>query len=108
MILFEILRIKIARANLLARAFLLYFKLTGTVVWMIFQRMREGIGVQVLQHNEAKNCGFIRELPIVSMSCGSMGKKKTTQTTDMSMSQTVMFRQEAFKRLQKQDIPPYV
>ena len=78
--------------------------ITGTVAWMIFQRMREGIGGQVLQHNEAKNCGFIRELPIVSMSCGSMGKKKTTQTTDMSMSQTVMFRQEAFRRLQKQDM----
>ena len=78
--------------------------ITGTVAWMIFQRMREGVGVQVLQHNEAKNCGFIRELPIVSMSCGSMGKKKTTQTTDMSLSQTVMFRQEAFKRLQKQDM----
>ena len=78
--------------------------LTGTVSWLIFNRMREDIGRQVLQHNEAKNCGFIRELPIVSMSCGSMGKKKTTQTTDMSMSQTVMFRQEAFKRLQKQDM----
>lgn len=78
--------------------------LTGTVAWLIFNRMRENIGRQVLQHNEAKNCGFIRELPIVSMSCGSMGKKKTTQTTDMSMSQTVMFRQEAFKRLQKQDM----
>ena len=78
--------------------------LTGTVAWCIFNRMREDIGRQILQHNEAKNCGFIRELPIVSMSCGSMGKKKTTQTTDMSMSQTVMFRQEAFKRLQKQDM----
>ena len=78
--------------------------LTGTVAWWIFNCMRENIGRQVLQHNEAKNCGFIRELPIVSMSCGSMGKKKTTQTTDMSMSQTVMFRQEAFKRLQKQDM----
>ena len=78
--------------------------LTGTVAWCIFNCMRENIGRQVLQHNEAKNCGFIRELPIVSMSCGSMGKKKTTQTTDMSMSQTVMFRQEAFRRLQKQDM----
>ena len=78
--------------------------LTGTVAWCIFNCMRENIGRQVLQHNEAKNCGFIKELPIVSMSCGSMGKKKTTQTTDMSMSQTVMFRQEAFKRLQKQDM----
>ena len=34
--------------------------------------------MQVLQHHEARNCGFIKELPIVSMSCGSMGKRKTT------------------------------
>ena len=38
------------------------------------------------------------------MSCGSMGKRKTTHITDMSLSQTVMFRQEAFTRLQKQDM----
>ena len=78
--------------------------LTGTIAWWLFNRMRENIGRQVLQHNEARNCGFIKELPIVSMSCGSMGKKKTTLTTDMSLSQTVMFRQEAFIRLQKQDM----
>ena len=78
--------------------------LTGTIAWTIFSRARENIALQVLQHNEARNCGFIKELPIVSMSCGSMGKKKTTLTTDMSLSQTVMFRQEAFTRLQKQDM----
>ena len=78
--------------------------ITGTVAWIIFNRIREGMAIQLLQHHEAKNCGFIKELPIVSMSCGSMGKRKTTLTTDMSLSQTVMFRQEAFKRLQKQDM----
>jgi hypothetical protein len=78
--------------------------LTGTIAWLIFKRIREKIGIQVLQHNEARNCGFIKELPIVSMSCGSMGKRKTTLITDMALSQTVMFRQEAFKRLQKQDM----
>ncbi len=77
---------------------------TGTVAWILFCRFREGIARNVLEHHEARNCGFIRELPIVSMTCGSMGKKKTTATTDMSLSQTVMFRQEAFKRLQKQDM----
>ena len=78
--------------------------LTGTIAWIIFTRIREKIGMQVLHHHEARNCGFIKELPIVSMSCGSMGKRKTTHITDMSLSQTVMFRQEAFTRLQKQDM----
>ncbi len=78
--------------------------LTGTIAWIIFTRVREKIGMQVLYHHEARNCGFIKELPIVSMSCGSMGKRKTTHITDMSLSQTVMFRQEAFTRLQKQDM----
>ena len=78
--------------------------ITGTVAWIIFTRLRENMGTQVLQRYEARNCGFIKELPIVSMACGSMGKRKTTLTTDMSLSQTVMFRQEAFKRLQKQDM----
>ena len=78
--------------------------LIGIVVWALFNRMREGIALQILQYHEARNCGFIKDLPIVTMSCGSMGKKKTTLTTDMSLSQTVMFRQEAFQRLQKQDM----
>ena len=78
--------------------------LTGIIVWTLFNRMREGIALQILQYHEARNCGFIKDLPIVTMSCGSMGKKKTTLTTDMSLSQTVMFRQEAFQRLQKQDM----
>ena len=78
--------------------------LTGAIAWLIFNHIRENIGRQVLQYHEARDCGFIKELPIVSMACGSMGKRKTTLTTDMSLSQTVMFRQEAFKRLQKQDM----
>ncbi len=78
--------------------------ITGTIVWLIFKRIRENMGIRFLERREARNCGFIKELPIVSMSCGSMGKKKTTLTTDMSLSQTVMFRQEAFQRLQKQDM----
>ncbi len=78
--------------------------ITGTVVWILFCRFRERIARSILEYHEARDCGFIKELPIVSMTCGSMGKKKTTMTTDMALSQTVMFRQEAFKRLQKQDM----
>ncbi len=77
---------------------------TGTIVWIIFCKIRESRALNVLERNEARNCGFINALPIVTMTCGSMGKKKTTMTTDMALSQTVMFRQEAFHRLQKQDM----
>ena len=57
---------------------------------------------------ENRNCGFINELPIVSMTCGSMGKKKTTIITDMALSQEVMFREKAFERLQQCDMKfPY-
>ena len=84
------------------------YMITGTLAWIIFVHIREKIGRNILHYHEARNCGFIKELPIVSMSCGSMGKKKTTLNTDMALSQTVMFRQEAFSRLQKQDMKfPY-
>ena len=76
----------------------------ATFCWLWFIKYREKIALNILQHHEARNCGFIKELPIVSMSCGSMGKRKTTHITDMSLSQTVRFRQEAFTRLQKQDM----
>lgn len=42
------------------------------------------------------------------MTCGSMGKRKTTMITDMALSQEVMFRQKAFSILQKADMKfPY-
>ena len=76
----------------------------GGVGWILFCRWREKLAAGLLRHNEARNCGFIKELPIVIMICGSMGKKKTTAGTDMALSQTVMLRQEAFSRLQKTDM----
>ena len=55
----------------------------ATIAWLIFNRWRRNIALNRLRHFEARNCGFINELPIVSMSCGSMGRKKTTLITDM-------------------------
>lgn len=74
------------------------------IVYIILARLREKIAVGKLRHYEARNCGFINELPIVSMTCASMGKKKTTIITDMALSQQVMFRQKAFELLQKNDM----
>ena len=78
-------------------------------VWLVlgyvmFAKWRKRVAISRLNRYEARNCGFINELPIVSMSCGSMGKKKTTLITDMALSQEVMFRQKAFDLLQKNDM----
>ncbi len=74
------------------------------LAYPIFNRWRKNWAIRRLNRFEARNCGFINELPIVSMSCGSMGKKKTTLITDMALSQEVMFRQKALKILQKMDM----
>jgi len=80
----------------------------GSLAYYLFDRFRRGIAQMQLRRMEARNCGFINELPIVSMTCGSMGKKKTTIITDMALSQEVMFRQKAFELLKKNDIKfPY-
>ena len=78
--------------------------MSSSIAWYIFDRFRRRIAVANLKHYEARNCGFINELPIVSMTCGSMGKKKTTVITDMGLSQEVMFRQKAFELLKKNDM----
>ncbi|MCL2061162.1 MAG: hypothetical protein FWH03_00860 [Firmicutes bacterium] len=78
------------------------------VGWLLFCRFRVKIALMRLRHMEAKNCGFINALPIVSITCGSMGKKKTTAITDMTLSQELMFRQKAEKILQQNDMKfPY-
>lgn len=79
-----------------------------TISYLIFNRFRQKIAQAHLRHLEARNCGFINELPIVSMTVGSMGKKKTTVITDMALSQEVMFRQKAFELIRKNDMKfPY-
>lgn len=80
----------------------------ATVTWLLFNRWRRNTALNRLRHFEARNCGFINELPIVSMACGSMGKRKTTLITDMALSQEVMFRQKALSVLQNADMKfPY-
>ena len=74
------------------------------LIYPLFDKFRKRIATARLRHYEARNCGFINELPIVSLTCGSMGKKKTTAITDMALSQEVMFRQKAFDILQRGDM----
>jgi hypothetical protein len=69
-----------------------------------FDEWRKSIAYSRLYHMESRNCGFINELPIVSMTVGSMGKRKTTMITDMALSQEVMFRQKAYELLKSNDL----
>lgn len=84
------------------------WQVTGAIAWLFFNKWRKKIAVSRLRHFEARNCGFINELPIVSLSCGSMGMRKTTLITDMSLSQEAMFRQKALEILLENDMKfPY-
>ena len=90
--------------------FFRFFPWWGLIIiaYVLFERFRKKIAVNRLRHFEARNCGFINDLPIVTMACGSMGKKKTTLITDMTLSQAVMFRQKALEILQNADMKfPY-
>jgi len=86
------------------------FNIWGIIIvalWL-FNGWRRNMALQTLRHYEARNCGFINELPIVTITCGSMGKKKTTLITDMTLSQEKMFRQRALEILQQSDLKfPY-
>lgn len=74
------------------------------VAWLGFEHWRKNLALAKLRRMEMSNRGFINDLPIVSMTCGSMGKKKTTIITDMALSQEVMFRSVAYDKLQKTDM----
>ncbi len=72
-------------------------------IYPFFDGFRRKIADDVLRHYEARNCGFIKSLPVVTLVCGTMGKNKTTMITDMTLSQEVMFRQDSLEIVQKKD-----
>ena len=79
------------------------------LVWVlialyIFLRIRKKIALEILRHHENMNCGFINERPIVTMTCGTMGKKKTTMITDMMLLQEKMFRDKALELMLENDL----
>ena len=86
-----------------------FFSIVPLPVWIIvgvivYFYMCRNIGYARLNHYERRDRGFINERPIVSMVCGTMGKKKTTILTDMALSQEVMFRDKAFEKLLEADL----
>lgn len=82
--------------------------LWAVIAFVILNKLRRKIGYKKLNHLERKDRGFINERPILTLVCGTMGKKKTTTITDMALSQEIMFRDKAFELLLKADLKfPY-
>ncbi len=78
-------------------------------MWVIigfiaFDGFRKNVGMAILCHHEAMNCGFINERPIVMMICGTMGKKKTTMLSDVALLQNKMFREKALDLMIKNEL----
>lgn len=74
------------------------------VVLLIVNKIRRNIGYKNLEHMELMNRGFLNERPIVVMSCGTMGKGKTTFLTSAGISWEVMFRDKALELLLDTDM----
>jgi len=76
--------------------------------FVLFLKLRRAIGYSRLEHMEMKDRGFINESPIVLMLCGTMGSKKTTIVTDMTLSTEIMFRDKAYEKILDCDLKfPY-
>ena len=72
-------------------------------IWL-FDYFRKKIGYAILHHHEAMNCGFINERSLNVLTCGTMGKKKTTLTADMLLLQEKMFRDKALELMIENDM----
>ena len=80
------------------------FPVWVVIGWILFDRFRREIGFWILRGNEAKNCDFLKKLPVVSMILGTMGTGKTTMLTDAGLSQQNVFREKAKDLLFKADL----
>lgn len=85
------------------------FKTVPLVLWLVFAYIildivRRKMGYKRLRRFEGINRGFITDRPILTLVVGTMGKRKTTMITDMALSQEIMFRDTAFRKLLEQDL----
>lgn len=72
--------------------------------WLLLCVIREFFGYKKLNRLERENQKFVGSLPVVSLSVGWMGKGKTELITDMALSASVMFRNNALKDMLEIDM----
>ena len=68
------------------------------VTYHVYHRNK---ALDLLRHNEAKNCGLIKELELVFLIIGESGKGKTTLMTDIVLSLVNIFKTDSLKILYK-------
>ena len=76
------------------------------VIWCLIgyklvDAWRRSVGLDVLRHNEAKNRGFLKDLPPLILMTGTVGSKKTTTVTDMTLTYDVIDRDRALEGMRK-------
>ncbi|MBE5732728.1 MAG: hypothetical protein E7353_06805 [Clostridiales bacterium] len=82
-----------------APVFKLPFIVWILALFLLIFRYRKKRARRFLNALENFNVKFIKELPIISMSVGTMGSKKTTCITDMALSASNIFREQAKKTM---------
>lgn len=74
------------------------------IIYLIATTIMKKVAYSILEHNEMKNRGLINFLPLGLLICGTMGSKKSTTLTDITLSFSVIFRYEALNLLIKYDL----
>ncbi|MBQ2809678.1 MAG: hypothetical protein IJF11_02165 [Clostridia bacterium] len=74
------------------------------VIYLIITSILKKIAYSILEHHEMKNRGFINAQPLGVLGCCTMGGGKTTLITDMGLSNSVMFKNDALDILIRTDL----
>lgn len=87
-------------------AFLTFFPvwLYPVVVVTALCKKSYSVGYDRLRHNEACNCGVVKERGVVTIVYGEMGAGKTALITDMTLSENNILRDQAFEIILESDM----
>ena len=74
------------------------------VGWYFFDQHRRKKGLEILRHDHAKNCGLVKELPMLNLVVGAPGTRKTTMLTALALLKAMVYRAEALDIIFKYDL----
>lgn len=74
------------------------------VGWYFFDQHRQKKGFEILRHDHAKNCGLVKELPMLNLVVGAPGTRKTTMLTALALLKAMVYRVEALDIIFKYDL----
>ena len=73
-------------------------------VFGILEYWARSCGYNTLSHREARNCGFVASLGVMTVVYGPMGAGKTKFITDMALTEEVRMRDMAFEIILESDL----